>query len=232
MSNTFKVIAHRGASDDAPDNGAEAFELAITQHADLIETDVRLTADGVLVLEHDAEIDGLEVRYSTLAQLREQKPHLLTVAAALKEFGTRIPFCFEVKAPGIEHALVYLVKDLLPSAMWQQTEFTSFHLPSALDCRKLAPNTTVGWLTRQWDEETIHHVHRLGLPQLCPMASAVLARPELVKKAQETGLVVRAWLVETPDMAAALAKLGLYGGTVNFPGAALATLQESNLVMK
>ena len=102
------------------------------QKADLIETDVRITADGVLVLEHDGEIDGLEVQYSTLAKLREAKPHLLTVAGALKQFGARIPFCFESKAANLEHALVYLLKDLLPPPMWQQTEFTSFNFMSAV----------------------------------------------------------------------------------------------------
>lgn len=216
----FKIIAHRGASEGAPDNSAEAFELAIAQGADLIETDVRLTADGVLVLEHDAEIDGLEVRYSTLAQLQKRKPHLLTLASALRHYGARLPFCFEIKSPGIEHALVYLVRDLVPPALWQQTEFTSFYLPSALDCRKVAPTTMVGWLTRQWDEATLHYASNLGLPQLCPMAASVLARPELVEKAHQMGLAVRVWLVETVDMVPELARLGLYGGTVNFPGAA------------
>lgn len=224
----FKIIAHRGASADAPDNSAEAFELAVAQKADLIETDVRLTADGVLVLEHDREVEGLEVQYSTLAALREVKPHLLTVAGALREFGHRVPFCFECKAANLEHALLYLVKDLVPESMWSQAEFTSFNVMSAATCQRLlhllGDTNQVGWLTRQWDEEAIEFTREMGLAQLCPPAAAVLARPELVQTAKDAGLTVRVWLVTEPEMVPDLADAGVYGGTVNFPGEVAALL--------
>jgi len=43
------VIAHRGASSEAPENTLPAFELAARQGADAFELDVRLTADGAPV---------------------------------------------------------------------------------------------------------------------------------------------------------------------------------------
>ena len=55
---SFLFIAHRGASADAPDNSAQAFQLAIEQQSDLIETDVQITQDGVLVLEHDSIVSS------------------------------------------------------------------------------------------------------------------------------------------------------------------------------
>ncbi|MEC7778667.1 MAG: glycerophosphodiester phosphodiesterase, partial [Actinomycetota bacterium] len=48
------VVAHRGASLDRRENTVEAFEEAETQGADWVELDVRLSADGVLVVHHDA----------------------------------------------------------------------------------------------------------------------------------------------------------------------------------
>jgi glycerophosphoryl diester phosphodiesterase len=51
------IIAHRGASGEAPENTLPAFELAVQQGADAIELDVRLTADGVPVVLHDATLD-------------------------------------------------------------------------------------------------------------------------------------------------------------------------------
>ncbi len=51
------VIAHRGASGSAPENTLAAFELAVGQGADALELDVRLTADGVPVVLHDATLD-------------------------------------------------------------------------------------------------------------------------------------------------------------------------------
>ncbi|GLZ56321.1 glycerophosphodiester phosphodiesterase family protein [Actinomycetospora sp. NBRC 106378] len=49
-----EVIAHRGASADAPENTLAAITEARRQGADGVEVDVQRTADGVLVLHHDA----------------------------------------------------------------------------------------------------------------------------------------------------------------------------------
>ncbi len=49
------IIAHRGASREAPENTTAAFELAWRQGADAIETDLRLSADGIIVAFHDAD---------------------------------------------------------------------------------------------------------------------------------------------------------------------------------
>ena len=51
------IIAHRGASGEAPENTMAAFERALEQGADAIELDVRLTADGVPVVLHDPTLD-------------------------------------------------------------------------------------------------------------------------------------------------------------------------------
>ena len=51
------VIAHRGASAYAPEHTFAAYDLALEQGADYIEQDLQLTADGVLVVLHDATLD-------------------------------------------------------------------------------------------------------------------------------------------------------------------------------
>ena len=50
------IIAHRGANKYAPQNTLEAFDKAIEQQADGVETDVRITKDGHLVLCHNSTI--------------------------------------------------------------------------------------------------------------------------------------------------------------------------------
>lgn len=50
------VMAHRGASADAPENTMAAFELAIEEMADWIELDVQMTSDGVVVVTHDTNL--------------------------------------------------------------------------------------------------------------------------------------------------------------------------------
>ncbi|HEX5840744.1 MAG TPA: glycerophosphodiester phosphodiesterase family protein [Anaerolineales bacterium] len=51
------IFAHRGASAHAPENTLAAFELALAQQADAIELDVKLSADGHVVVIHDATVD-------------------------------------------------------------------------------------------------------------------------------------------------------------------------------
>ncbi|GAA4657499.1 glycerophosphodiester phosphodiesterase [Streptomyces chumphonensis] len=51
------VIAHRGASEDAPEHTLAAYRMAIEHGADGLECDVRLTADGHLVCVHDRRVD-------------------------------------------------------------------------------------------------------------------------------------------------------------------------------
>ena len=47
------VIAHRGASSDAPENTLPAIKLGFEQGADFVEVDLYLTADKQIVLIHD-----------------------------------------------------------------------------------------------------------------------------------------------------------------------------------
>lgn len=72
------ILAHRGASADAPENTLEAFALAMAQGADGFEFDVQLTADNIPVILHDSLIerttDGVgDVGSITFEELRQFK---------------------------------------------------------------------------------------------------------------------------------------------------------------
>ena len=56
-SQNIYVAAHRGWKDKYPENTLEAFSAALTLQVDQLETDVRVTKDGALVLIHDATVD-------------------------------------------------------------------------------------------------------------------------------------------------------------------------------
>ena len=49
------IVAHRGASEDAPENTLESFHLAWLQNADAIQGDFRLTKDEQIVCIHDED---------------------------------------------------------------------------------------------------------------------------------------------------------------------------------
>ncbi|WP_327678192.1 glycerophosphodiester phosphodiesterase [Kitasatospora sp. NBC_00458] len=63
------VIGHRGAPLDAAENTMAAFETALRQGADWLETDVRTTRDGVPVLMHDATVDRTTDGRGAVAEL-------------------------------------------------------------------------------------------------------------------------------------------------------------------
>lgn len=51
------LIAHRGASFDAPEHTLAAYDLALKHGADFVEPDLQITKDGVLVCLHDATLE-------------------------------------------------------------------------------------------------------------------------------------------------------------------------------
>ncbi|MCV9938960.1 glycerophosphodiester phosphodiesterase family protein [Boseaceae bacterium BT-24-1] len=82
------AIAHRGGALLGPENSAEAFEQAKAIGAEMIETDLRLSADGALVCLHDADLQHIAgdprlVAGTGLAELRALLPSLLTLEEAI-----------------------------------------------------------------------------------------------------------------------------------------------------
>jgi glycerophosphoryl diester phosphodiesterase len=85
------IIAHRGASAEAPENTLAAFRRALAHNVDGIELDVQLTRDGVPVVFHDATLRRLT---GTRGRLADKTWRELT---ALRIDGTgRIPRLVEV----------------------------------------------------------------------------------------------------------------------------------------
>src|SRR5438045_7294678 len=106
------VLAHRGASGYAPENTFAAFDRAIEMGAPGAETDVRATADGVLVLLHDRMLDRTtngrgpvtEMAFAELQRLdagswmdpRFAGERVPTAEAFLRRYGGRLALTVEV----------------------------------------------------------------------------------------------------------------------------------------
>lgn len=85
------VAAHRGWKAKYPENTLEAFRAALALGVDQLETDVRITKDGELVLIHDATVDRTtnatgKVREMTLAELKALDAGNGTKIPTLTEF--------------------------------------------------------------------------------------------------------------------------------------------------
>jgi len=101
-----KIIAHRGASAQAPENTLAAFQLALDLQADGIELDVMLTGDQQVVVIHDEEVDRTtdgsgRVADMTLEEIRQldagQGEKVPTLSEVLDRFGGKLLINIELK---------------------------------------------------------------------------------------------------------------------------------------
>lgn len=164
------ILAHRGASAYAPENTLAAFELALAQGAPAIELDAKLSADGQVVVIHDASVDRTtngkgRVAQMSLAALREldagsffsqayKGEKIPTLAEVLETIGKRAILNIELTnyytPPGNE--LADKVCELVNKFGLQDTILFSSFLPTNLArTRRLLPETACGLLAlRGW----------------------------------------------------------------------------------
>ncbi len=92
------VIAHRGDSKHAPENTLASFESAYRQGADAIEFDVKLTADGQVVVIHDPKVDRTTDGRGTVSRMTLVELHSLDAGSWFSDRfrGERIPTLEEV----------------------------------------------------------------------------------------------------------------------------------------
>ena len=92
------IFAHRGASAHAPENTLAAFELAFTQHADAIELDAKLSADGQVVVIHDATVDRTTDGHGRIQDLTFSQLRALDAGSSFSQKfrGEKIPALEEV----------------------------------------------------------------------------------------------------------------------------------------
>ncbi len=229
-------IAHRGASAVAPPNTLAAFEKAVELGADGIEFDVHLSADGVLVVIHDFNVDDTtdgsgRVAEMTLAQLKQLDAgsrfdpafageRIPTLEEVLETVGSRLLLnielkCFSLRDNGLERAVIAQVKRHGPAARVLLSSFNPFSLRRA---KKIAPHIPVGLLYAPW----------LPLPLrrawLAPLVPHEARHPEhtmvdarYMAWARRRGYRVNAWTVNDPNEMRRLIDVGVDGIITNVP---------------
>ena len=92
------IFAHRGASAHAPENTLAAFELALEQNADAIELDVKLSADGQVIVIHDPTVDRTTGSHARVKDLSLRELRALDAGTFFSEKfqGEKIPTLEEV----------------------------------------------------------------------------------------------------------------------------------------
>ena len=204
------VIAHRGASAaHPPGNTLEAFRAARDLGADWVELDVRPSADGALVVHHDAELpDGRPVASVAAGDRPAFVPLLSEALDACDGMGVNVEIKREPGAPWDDPDLGPTADVLaLLEALGRPERFlvTSFD-PAVLDrVRSLAPGLPSGvlCLDPRADPDPLALAADGGHVALNPWDPLVDAA--LVDRAHERGLAVNVWTVDDPARMAELA---------------------------
>ena len=222
----FVVYAHRGASEYAPENTMSSFLLGVQMGANGIETDVRKTKDGVLVLFHDGDFKRVigcegciaDYTYEELMQFRvkNEKTDTQDIIIKFEDFlrylGFRdLHFAIELKEDLAEETVAMLDK----FNMKDKAIITSFKFDYIKRVKELRPDWRIGYLVREVTDEVLSDLASVGGEQLCPRATFVNA--EDVAKWHAMGLNVRAWGVTNFDLMKNAYDCGVDGMTVNFP---------------
>ncbi len=211
----MELIAHRGMPRKARENTLAGFALAIAAGADGIELDVHATRDGAIVVHHDPALPlpagstpGLGPRAIaslTLAQLRDATTggtDIPTLGETLALVGDRVTLYVEIKAAGIEPAVVAsLARHEGRSAVH------SFDHRVSLRVRELAPRLPTGILSASYLIEPGHTLQGAGARDYWQWWEMIDA--PLVRQVHDAGGRVVAWTVNSAEAVDRLAALGV-----------------------
>lgn len=223
-----RVIAHRGFGPGGLGSTAEAFTRALEAGADLLETDVRASLDGVAVLVHDEVIvvaDGsrhriAQERWEDLAALPlPRDEHLLSLDDALRRFPDA-RFNVDVKARAAVDPVVSAVRRAAAVDRVLVTSFSEARRSAAV--RRLpgvatsasAPRFAVALLGAhlrlpllvRW---ALHGIDALQVPERA--LGLAVTEPEILQRLRLTGCEIHLWTIDDPALMRVLLDRGVDG---------------------
>ncbi len=187
----LRIVSHRGGHGFGPENTLESLRGAIAAGVEMVETDVRATADGELVIHHNPTANSKRIRDFELHELRTLHPDVPTLREYLEEARGRCLLDLEAKSLDI-HVLAREVREYSDP---DQVMVTSFNHSLVAALKEEYPEFMVGWLLRLHHEkdEAIALAASTHVRMLLPRQG--LVEDEFVAAAHAAGLLVYTWTV-------------------------------------
>jgi glycerophosphoryl diester phosphodiesterase len=248
-----EIIAHRGASADAPENTIAAFKLGFEQHADAGEIDIHLSKDGKIVVIHDADTKrtaGVDRRVvdQTFDELRR-----LDVGGfgewAGRGFSEKIPTLDEVLALVPKGRQIYIEikcrNEVMPALEQslkrcgltpEQTVIITFHHEVAQEAKRRFPNRAVYWLHGySQDKQTGRYPNLDDVIERGKQAKVdglnlnhnFPLDEAAIRRIKAAGMKCYVWTLDDPVKARQLIAAGVDGITTNRPGALRQQIEAS-----
>ncbi len=218
------IIAHRGASNLAPENTLKAFKKAIELKADFIEFDVRQSKDGEIVIIHDANTfrttgySGI-IEKMTLEELKEldcgDGEKIPTLEELVKLAKGKIGLNCEIKVGNMAHKIIEIIRD---ADLFKSTIISSFKQKELLKIRNLEPRlkiaslnpTRSGWLMDWFSrKKMIKTAVENNFYAINPLYLVV--NKKFIDKAHIKNLKIYPWTVDSISAIENLIKIGVDG---------------------
>lgn len=225
------IFAHRGASQDAPENTLKAFQLAMQQGADGIELDVHLTSDGQVVVIHDGELDRTtngtgQVNKTTLDALRHldagEGERIPTLTEVFDLIGDKLTINIELKGFAgdtrrLPEAVVGLVNDF---ALQDSIIYSSFDPRMLIHLHRIDPGAKAGMLLLPGAMAVRAVFSQFVHPwSLHPYFESVTQ--SFMHRAKRAGYKVIAWTVDKKEDIQNMIEMGVAGIITDVPARAL-----------
>ncbi len=244
------VVAHRGASRQAPENTMEAFRLGVEAGADAIELDVHLTADGQLAVIHDDSLERTTDRDGRIADLTMDEIRQADAGARFARAddsgfpyngrGLRVPtlpevlewlpdgvgLVVEIKARAAVDATVRALRGH-PVRVSGRLALISFDEPAIERAHELDPEVKTGYLLvpTQPIEPALVWATEHGHVGVFPWEGDLGLDPlPLMAQAHAYGREIGCYVVNDPERMKHLTACGLWGFVTDVPDVARAAL--------
>jgi glycerophosphoryl diester phosphodiesterase len=209
-------IAHRGFTQQFPDNTLEAFEAAIKIPADGIECDVHETADNRFVISHDREILGRDISQMTLEEIGqvklEGKYRIPTLEQTLELCRGKTLLNIEIKRVSSLDRFLELVRERLQP---EEVIFSSFNRDTVIGLARLAPEIQRGILSAYEINDPVKLAKSASSEMVIARFPSVTTK--LVRQARDADLMIFVWgCVDMAEVCSALT-MDIDGVITDFP---------------
>ena len=241
------IASHRGGSLEAPENSPTSFRHTAGLAVEQVEFDIHPTADGQIVVIHDATLDRTTngkgpVAAKTLAELKAltiagtEADQIMTLAEVIEVFrSTAITLRMEVKSD-VEHQpypglLAQAVEQLRGAGMLERTVVTSFLAPLVGEAMQVEGLQGRIWLVSPVIMDDCGLDGTIAAAEAYGIAHVGIRAPRLTAGVAEylrgAGLGVGAWAVNDAHSVRKMLALGVEVFTTDIPTTALALRSAS-----
>jgi glycerophosphoryl diester phosphodiesterase len=228
IKSAVKITGHRGSKLKAPENTLSALRQAIAEGADYAEIDVQTTADGIVVLLHDADLMRVasvnrrlrDINYSDLKDIdvgswfmpEFSGERIPTLQEAIDIARGHIKLNIELKFTWPDPTLSRKVGDIIrENGFISECVVSSLNFQALTEIKQAFPTLKTGFIVLQ----AVGNLSRMEVDFLSISASRVT--PRLVRDVHRRGYKVHVWTVNDFNNVISMIEMGVDNIITDYP---------------